>query len=370
MKTHIYITCPQCGHRELLRRPLLYDHLLLDEDPFIYTCPLCHHTKLIETPAIIYVQKHLIAFDPEGYHFSFIKDFLDDQEMTSVRLTTSLSSFVEKQLLLKNNYNDIAIEAYKQSISHMMHKQPILFYNDDPQDSLLNMTTTPIQAYPLSQTHYQRMLDNPLIHKLIAYDTPLSVDQNYINKISSRTITIATIKVNHELIQCIMPHYLEADLNDIALFEKNGSLHSGTILSFQEEDIFHISTSIKIKRIMTPDHDEDFLTLLQHVHDHQDHVEELISLMCRMYIYIPFQKEEPYYMNISPETVLPVFTKKESVHKCFPFATIVKTKLSTLLYLDIFECDGFLFNPQMDSLFFADHAFLTLLREYLQSPIC
>lgn len=370
MKTHTFITCPICGHKEELTRPLLYHELLINEEHFTYTCPMCKHKRIIETPTIIYYKKHLIAFDPEGYHLSFIIDYLNQEDISSVRLTATLSSFVEKQLILKNNYNDIAIEAYKHSLRFMMHKNPVLFYNDEPVDTLINMSVDPVESYLLSKTHYEKMVNNPLIHKLIKYDTPLAVDKHYIEKLSTRRITTANISFNSQIISAILPCFLDASVGDIALFEKNGSLHSGIILSFKEEDVFNISSSIKIKQIFTDDYDEEFLRSLKHVHDYQENFDELISLMCDLYVYIPFENNKPYYMTISPETCLPVFTKKESIHECFPLASrIIKTKLITLLYLTIFKCDGFLFNPQMDSIFFANHSFLDILKDHLNTSL-
>lgn len=196
-------TCPHCGEKTFLKHPLTYidpvHHFIVqygqDKEQFF------HGVEQLRTTPLY-------------------KDYI-------FRYTDSWLSFKEKIMILENDRDDRLMELYKLALKNELDEEVpslFLFNKEEEKELMIALNPNGTRAYFFNRDWYDIKENDPLVKKILKYDTSLMVDNTWAKRLYDYRISVSLCEVQTKLQvrTYLIPSYDHVDVGDYVYVYENG----------------------------------------------------------------------------------------------------------------------------------------------------
>ena len=205
-------TCPHCGEKTFLKHPLTYidpvHHFIVqygqDKEQFF------HGVEQLRTAPLY-------------------KDYI-------FRYTDSWLSFKEKIMILENDRDDRLMELYKLALKNELDEEMpslFLFNKEEEKELMIALNPNGTRAYFFNRDWYDIKENDPLIKKILKYDTSLMVDNTWAKRLYDYRISVSLCEVQTKLQvrTYLIPSYDHVDVGDYVYVYENGERVLGQVMT-------------------------------------------------------------------------------------------------------------------------------------------
>ena len=318
-------TCPHCGEKTFLKHPLTYidpvHHFIVqygqDKEQFF------HGVEQIRTTPLY-------------------KDYI-------FRYTDSWLSFKEKIMILENDRDDRLMELYKLALKNELDEEvPSLFLFDIKED-------------------------DPLMKKILKYDTSLMVDNTWAKRLYDYRIIVSLCEVQTKLQvrTYLIPSYDHVDVGDYVYVYENGERVLGQVMTKNFKNIADVPDHLHFIEKALPIETE-YDKYIKHEYENllplrDQRLESFLDVLndLRFYYYIEeiYENASNYTMDIDGLHLIPLYTdQQEAMDKKPENGYVLVDLLTDILKMTFEKIDGYIINE--NSLFILDSHFIDMFLSF------
>lgn len=402
------IACEECGSENEYKEyksvnatldPELRE-AIMDDSIFRYECHSCHHVTYYHHPLLYHDMEHrfMIQYSndlkefKESLHLMRIEGMITDY---TIRWTNNWYVFKEKIEMLEHQRDDRIISIYKDILLEDFKKaypeagDAVVFYDFTDEETMVVISEEmDPKLYAFPAEWYENKKQDPLIQKILHYDTTINVDEDYSKRLFDLRILVDLAEVETETAVKLyaLTAFDEAQIGDHVLVAHPGAIDGhieGIIRQLYKKDARDVPAGTPfIEKVLPEESQEDIINglhLESLLGDIQDNIEEtqlieLMDLLLDVKVSFPLIKdlssgelENVVIEAQGGELFIPLFTNKDEAKEQYDDSyLIVEDRFRRIIDQEHDEIEGFLINPYSDY-FVADHNFLELLVQYEQS---
>ncbi len=345
-------TCPHCGEKTFLKHPLTYidpvHHFIVmygqDKEQFF------HGVEQLRTTPIY-----------QDYIF---------------RYTDSWLSFKEKIMILENNRDDRLMELYKLALKNELNEEvPSLFlFNKEGENELMiALSPQDTRAYIFNRDWYDIKEEDPLVKKILKYDTSLVVDKSWPERLYDYRINVSLCEVQTriQVRKYLIPSYVHIEVGDPVYVYENGEKVLGHVMTKNIKNIADVPDHLHFIEKTLPIETEYDEYLKQEYRElfplREQKLESFLDVLndLRFYYYIEEIDENAsnYTMDIDGLRLMPLYIdQKEAIERKPENGYVLVDLLTDVLKMTFDKIDGYIINE--NSLFILDSQYIDMFLSF------
>ena len=247
------ITCSKCGkenrYEDYSCVGLDQRERIIDDSIMSYTCPHCGETTFLKHPLTYIDPVHHFIVQYGQDKDQFIHG-VEQLRMTPLykdyifRYTDSWLNFKEKIMILENR-DDRLIELYKIALKKELNEDIpsfFLFNKEEEKELMIALNPNGTRAYIFNRNWYDLKEQDPVMKKILKYDTSLIVDKEWAERLYDYRLKVSLCEVQTKIQvrTYLIPSYDHIDVGDYVYVEENGERVLGQVMTKNYKSIFDI----------------------------------------------------------------------------------------------------------------------------------
>ena len=354
---------------------------IIDDSIMTYTCPHCGEKTFLKHP--------LTYIDPVHH---FIVQYGQDKEqffhgveqlrMTPLykdyifRYTDSWLSFKEKIMILENDRDDRLMELYKLALKNELNEEVpsfFLFNKEEEKELMIALNPNGTRAYIFNRDWYDIKEDDPLMKKILKYDTSLVVDKTWAERLYDYPLKVSLCEVQTRLQvrTYLVPSYDHIDVDDHVYVYENGERVLGKVMTKNIKNIADVPDHLHFIEKALPIETEYDGYLKQEYSQlfpaREEKLESFLDILndLRFYYYIEEIDENAsnYIIEVDGLRLIPLYIyQKEAIEKKPKNTYVLSDLLTDVLKMTFEKIDGYIINENKS--FILDSKFIDMFLSY------
>lgn len=358
------ITCAKCGKENRYEDYSCVGpnqrERIIDDSIMSYTCPHCGETTFLKHPLTYIDPVHHFIVQYGQDKNQFIHG-VEQLRMTPLykdyifRYTDSWLNFKEKIMILENR-DDRLIELYKIALKKELNEDIpsfFLFNKEEEKELMIALNPNGTRAYIFNRNWYDLKEQDPVMHKILKYDTSLIVDKEWAERLYDYRLKVSLCEVQTKIQvrTYLIPSYDHIDIGDYVYVEENGERVLGQVMTKNYKSIFDIPDHLHFIEKTLPletEYDqslkEEYKELFPVKNKRKEAFLELLDNI-RFYYYLEEKKSNAsnYVIDIDGFRLVPLYVDREEAINKKPMNTYILSDLLTdVLKMTFEKIDGYM----------------------------
>ena len=354
---------------------------IIDDSIMTYTCPHCGEKTFLKHPLTYIDHKHhfIVMYGQDKEQFfhgveqlrttPLYKDYI-------FRYTDSWLSFKEKIMILENNRDDRLMELYKLALKNELNEEvPSLFlFNKEGENELMiALSPQDTRAYIFNRDWYDIKEEDPLVKKILKYDTSLVVDKSWPERLYDYRINVSLCEVQTriQVRTYLIPSYVHIDVGDPVYVMENGEKVLGHVMTKNIKNIADVPDHLHFIEKALPIETEYDEYLKQEYRElfpiREQKLESFLDVLndLRFYYYIEEIDDNAsnYTMDIDGLRLMPLYIgQKEAIERKPENGYVLVDLLTDVLKMTFDKIDGYIINE--NKLFILDSQYIDMFLSF------
>lgn len=354
---------------------------IIDDSIMTYTCPHCGEKTFL---------KHSLTYIDPVHHFIVMygqdkEQFFHGVEQLRTtpiyqdyifRYTDSWLSFKEKIMILENNRDDRLMELYKLALKNELNEEvPSLFlFNKEGENELMiALSPQDTRAYIFNRDWYDIKEEDPLVKKILKYDTSLVVDKSWPERLYDYRINVSLCEVQTriQVRTYLIPSYVHIDVGDPVYVIENGEKVLGHVMTKNIKNIADVPDHLHFIEKALPIETEYDEYLKQEYRElfpiREQKLESFLDVLndLRFYYYIEEIDDNAsnYTMDMDGLRLMPLYIdQKEAIERKPENGYVLVDLLTDVLKMTFDKIDGYIINE--NKLFILDSQYIDMFLSF------
>lgn len=354
---------------------------IIDDSIMTYTCPHCGEKTFL---------KHSLTYIDPVHHFIVMygqdkEQFFHGVEQLRTtpiyqdyifRYTDSWLSFKEKIMILENNRDDRLMELYKLALKNELNEEvPSLFlFNKEGENELMiALSPQDTRAYIFNRDWYDIKEEDPLVKKILKYDTSLVVDKSWPERLYDYRINVSLCEVQTriQVRTYLIPSYVHIDVGDPVYVMENGEKVLGHVMTKNIKNAADVPDHLHFIEKALPIETEYDEYLKQEYRElfplREQKLESFLDILndLRFYYYIEEIDDNAsnYTMDIDGLRLMPLYIdQKEAIERKPENGYVLVDLLTDVLKMTFDKIDGYIINE--NRLFILDSHYIDMFLSF------
>ncbi len=354
---------------------------IIDDSIMTYTCPHCGEKTFL---------KHSLTYIDPVHHFIVMygqdkEQFFHGVEQLRTtpiyqdyifRYTDSWLSFKEKIMILENNRDDRLMELYKLALKNELNEEvPSLFlFNKEGENELMiALSPQDTRAYIFNRDWYDIKEEDPLVKKILKYDTSLVVDKSWPERLYDYRINVSLCEVQTriQVRTYLIPSYVHIDVGDPVYVMENGEKVLGHVMTKNIKNAADVPDHLHFIEKALPIETEYDEYLKQEYRElfplREQKLESFLDILndLRFYYYIEEIDDNAsnYTMDIDGLRLMPLYIdQKEAIERKPENGYVLVDLLTDVLKMTFDKIDGYIINE--NKLFILDSQYIDMFLSF------
>ena len=379
------ITCAKCGKENRYEDYCFVGpdqrESIIDDSIMTYTCPHCGEKTFLKHPLTYIDHKHhfIVMYGQDKEQFFHGVEQLRTTPIYQdyiFRYTDSWLSFKEKIMILENNRDDRLMELYKLALKNELNEEvPSLFlFNKEGENELMiALSPQDTRAYIFNRDWYDIKEEDPLVKKILKYDTSLVVDKSWPERLYDYRINVSLCEVQTriQVRKYLIPSYVHIEVGDPVYVYENGEKVLGHVMTKNIKNIADVPDHLHFIEKTLPIETEYDEYLKQEYRElfplREQKLESFLDVLndLRFYYYIEEIDENAsnYTMDIDGLRLMPLYIdQKEAIERKPENGYVLVDLLTDVLKMTFDKIDGYIINE--NSLFILDSQYIDMFLSF------
>ena len=354
---------------------------IIDDSIMTYTCPHCGEKTFL---------KHSLTYIDPVHHFIVMygqdkEQFFHGVEQLRTtpiyqdyifRYTDSWLSFKEKIMILENNRDDRLMELYKLALKNELNEEvPSLFlFNKEGENELMiALSPQDTRAYIFNRDWYDIKEEDPLVKKILKYDTSLVVDKSWPERLYDYRINVSLCEVQTriQVRTYLIPSYVHIDVGDPVYVMENGEKVLGHVMTKNIKNAADVPDHLHFIEKALPIETEYDEYLKQEYRElfpiREQKLESFLDVLndLRFYYYIEEIDDNAsnYTMDMDGLRLMPLYIdQKEAIERKPENGYVLVDLLTDVLKMTFDKIDGYIINE--NRLFILDSHYIDMFLSF------
>ncbi|WP_298092835.1 CpXC domain-containing protein [uncultured Catenibacterium sp.] len=333
---------------------------IIDDSIMSYTCPHCGETTFLKHPLTYIDPVHHFIVQYGQDKNQFIHG-VEQLRMTPLykdyifRYTDSWLNFKEKIMILENR-DDRLIELYKIALKKELNEDIpsfFLFNKEEEKELMIALNPNGTRAYIFNRNWYDLKEQDPVINKILKYDTSLIVDKEWAERLYDYRLKVSLCEVQTKIQvrTYLIPSYDHIDIGDYVYVEENGERVLGQVMTKNYKSIFDIPDHLHFIEKTLPLETEYDQSLKEEYKDlfpvKNERKEAFLELLDNIRFYYYLEENDSnasnYVIDIDGFRLIPLYIDREEAINKKPMNTYILSDLLTdVLKMTFEKIDGYM----------------------------
>lgn len=371
------ITCSKCGKENRYEDYSCVGRdqreRIIDDSIMSYTCPHCGETTFLKHPLTYIDSVHHFIVQYGQDKNQFIHG-VEQLRMTPLykdyifRYTDSWLNFKEKIMILENR-DDRLIELYKMALKKELNEDIpsfFLFNKEEEKELMIALNPNGTRAYIFNRNWYDLKEQDPVMKKILKYDTSLIVDKEWAERLYDYRLKVSLCEVQTKIQvrTYLIPSYDHIDVGDYVYVEENGERVLGQVMTKNYKSIFDIPDHLHFIEKTLPletEYDqslkEEYKELFPVKNERKEAFLELLDNI-RFYYYLEEKDRNAsnYVIDIDGFRLIPLYIDREEAINKKPMNTYILSDLLTdVLKMTFEKIDGYMIYDEKEPYILDSH---------------